>query len=198
VRTRAATLWRALPPFRLRVTVHQISVVRFLHALRVCHDRAHVLRERGVTDPMSLMQALGDRDFCAAIADLLCPDERPRFLTRWFSAWNARHIMRASIEAEGWGGWERITGIIDWDGARKKGRPGGLQADVADICRIYPSLMPTDIMRGSMQDFLDLCDFVEVTLKAERQRQIEEDPTLNPDVEPTPLRGAPGAFGAVH
>lgn len=191
-------LFRLLPPFRLRVAVHRITVRGFIEALRLCGQRVLASDlDLPKATPAQILNLLGAADLCAAVADLLVDGQRPRFFLRWASDFNARRIMRASMEAEGDEGWTRICSIVDWTGKRPKAG-GGLMADVGRLCKIYPGLTPVKVLAMPMQDFLDECEFVGLANDAAAGARFASDPTLDPDAEPTPLSGLPSTGGAVH
>lgn len=194
---RRVVLWRILPfPAWKRVTVQRITVRGFREAVRVATE--HVL---GFTDrlgrkptPEEALQSLGDPEVCDRFADLIAVGERPRFYRRWRSQGNGTRLMRASRDVEGDGGWPRLTALIDWSGERVKAG-GGIGSDIRAICRIW-ALSPLVVLDMAMQDFLDLCDFVGQANEAAHKEAMRDDPTLDPNAEPTPL-GDAGGLGKV-
>jgi hypothetical protein len=194
------TLFRLLPfPSWKRVTVARITVRGFREALRV--GLARLLEwsagQPGKPTPEAGLQCLGDPTTVAALADLVCVAQRPRFFRRWHSQRNAVRLMRASREVEGVDpdGWGRMLALIDWGGERVK-KGGGLVSDIAAICRIY-GMTPVQVLDMPMQDFLDICDCTAGAAKAAEEAEILEDPTMDPNAKPTPLTNVPGGRGKV-
>ena len=199
MRAKRITLFRLLPfPSFKRVTVARITVRGFREAVKV--GLARVLEWStalpGKPTPEAAMESLGDPATVAALADLVCVGEAPRFFRRWHSQKNAVRIMRASREVEGDGGWTRILALIDWTGEKVK-RGGGLVADIAALCGIYKNLTPLDVLDMAMQDLLDLCDCVTLSAKAAEGAEFLDDPTMDPEAKPTPLSGVPPGRGKV-
>lgn len=179
---------------RLAVRVGRITVRGFREATRIALARVLAFSATlpGKPTPEQALACLGDEATVTALADLICVGQPRRFFSRWFSQQNAVRIMRASRDAEGDGGWQRMLDLIDWTGEKVK-RGGGLVSDIAALCRIYPNLTPLDILDMAMQDFLDLCDCITAAGKAAQEAAFLEDPTMDPDAKPTPLR--PGMMG---
>jgi len=193
--TRKTVLLRLLPfPSWKRVTVARITVRGFRAGLKIALSRVLDWSATlpGKPTPDAALESLGDPVTVAALADLVCPGERPGFFRRWHSQKNAVRLMRAIREAEGDGGWTRILALIDWTGEKVK-RGGGLVADIAALCRIYPGLTPLDVLGMTMQDFLDTCDCITLATKAANDAELLDDPTMDPEAKPTPLgQGEPG------
>lgn len=194
MRGKTVTLFRLLPfPSFKRVTVARITVRGFREAVKV--GLARVLEwSNELPDkptPEAALESLGHPPTVAALADLVCVGQRPRFFRAWHSQKNAARLMNASREVEGDGGWTRILALIDWSGEKVK-RGGGLVADIAAVCGIYRNLSPIEVLDMTMQDFLDLCDCVSSSAKAAEDAALLDDPTMDPEAKPTPLTNVPG------
>lgn len=198
MRAKRITLFRLLPfPSFKRVTVARITVRGFRDAMKIGLGRV-LDWSAGLPDkptPDAALESLGNPATVAALVDLVCIGERPRFFRRWHSQKNAVRIMRASQEVEGDGGWTRILALIDWTGDKVK-RGGGLVADIASVCKFY-SMTPVVIFDTTMQDFLDTCDCITMAAKAAEDIELLDDPTMDPEAKPTPLTNVPPGRGKV-
>jgi len=195
---RRVVLFRLLPfPSFRRVTVARITVRGFREAMKI--GIARVLEfSAGLPEaltPEAALESLGDPATIAALADLVCTGQRPRFFRRWHSQKSAVRLMRASREVEGDGGWTRILALIDWTGEKVK-RGGGLVADIGNLCKLYRTT-PVEVLNMTMQDFLDTCDCVTSSAKAAEEAELLDDPTMDPEAKPTPLTNVPPGRGKV-
>lgn len=184
------TLFRLLPfPSFKRVTMGRITVRGFREAVRIGLARLleFAAEHDGKPTPEQMQFALGDPATAAALADLICHGQARGFFRRWHSHRNLVRLMGASWEVENDPGWTRMFALIDWTGEKVK-KGGGLVMDIAALCRLY-SVTPLEILGWTMQDFLDVCDCVSAGAKAAQDAEMREDPTLDPEAEPTPLRG---------
>lgn len=193
---RRVVLFRLLPfPSFKRVTVGRITVRGFREAMKIglarVLDWSAALPEKPTPD--AALESLGDPATVAALADLVCLAQPPRFFRRWHSQKNAVRLMRASREVEGDGGWTRILALIDWSGEKVK-RGGGLIVDISAVCKLY-NRTPIDVLNWSMQDFLDTCDCITSSAKAAEDAEMLEDPTMDPEAKPTPLSSVPPGRG---
>jgi len=198
MRARRVTLFRVLPfPSFKRVTVARITVRGFREAMKIGLARVLEFSARlsEAPTPEAALESLGDPATVAALADLVCIGQRPRFFRRWHSQKNAVRLMRASQEVEGDGGWTRILALIDWTGERVK-RGGGLVADIGNLCKLYRTT-PVEIFNMTMQDFLDTCDCITMAAKAAEEAEFLDDPTMDPEAKPTPLTNVPPGRGKV-
>lgn len=154
---------------------------------------AKVLPSSDLTDN-EFIAAGADAESVAAAADLLCLDQPVGFMRGWvhgrfggaFARMNTAALLRACRAVEGDGQWTRFLGCINRQpvepeaaGKRKKKRGGGLMADVLDVSRLFGQV-PADILRLDLQDFLTLCEAINLSVVAESRL----DPTADPDVEP--------------
>jgi hypothetical protein len=193
------TLFRLLPfPAYKRVTVGRITVRGFREAVKIGLSRLleFAAEHDGKPTEAEAQFALGDPATTAALADLICIGQPRGFFRRWHSQRNASRVIEASWEVENDPGWARMLALIDWTGERVK-KGGGLVMDIAALCKLY-SLTPLDVLTMPMQDFLDLCDCVSAGAKAARDAEMREDPTLDPEAEPTALHGLGNIGGKVY
>lgn len=193
------TLFRLLPfPSWRRVTVARISVRGFREAVKIGLSRLleFAAEHDGKPTEAEAQFALGDPATTAALADLICVGQPKGFFRRWHSQRNASRIMGASWEVEDDPGWARMLALIDWSGEKVK-KGGGLMNDVITLCKLY-GMTPPQVLNMTMQDFLDTCDCVSAGAKAARDAEMREDPTLDPEAEPTSLHGLGNLGGKVY
>jgi hypothetical protein len=135
----------------------------------------------------------------AAFADLVSVDRPVGFLRGWlhgraggaFARRNTDALLTACRAVEGDGQWTRFLACLnrgDGGGAAKKASRGGLAADVVTLCQMGLGRY-ADLMAMPMQDFLNLCDAVNV---GARQREAA-DPLSDPDCEASDV-AIPGLF----
>lgn len=199
------TLWRLSPPFRRAVEVRQITVGGFLDLVRTVAPKAAaalVKSGRPLTD-VDLIRACADADTMAGFADLVLVDQPVGFMRGWldgrlggfFARRNTDALLAACRVVEGDGQWTRFLSCLNrgtpgQDERKPKGKGGGLMADVLTVSGLL-GLDPNQIRRDwFLRDFLDMCDSLNLMATA---RQYE-DPTMDPDAEPSPGLAIPGLF----
>ena len=184
------TLFRLLPfPWFRRVTVTRITVRGFQKAAAIGLSRLLEFGAQfdGKPTPEQAEFALGDPATVAQLADFICIGQARGFFRRWHTQRNLVRLMGASWEVENDPGWRRMLALVDFTGERVK-KGGGLVMDINALCKLYGKT-PPEILGWTMQDFLDTCDCVSAGAKAAVEAEMREDPTLDPNAEPTPLRG---------
>lgn len=189
MRTATVRLYRAVPPFVNRVTVGPITVRAFRDGLKVMADRVFefgkAVRQDGPLTEADVWKALGDVNVVAALADLVCIGQPRGFFKVWSSNRNLKALMRAVVEVETTDGLARIWGLLDWTGERVK-KGGGFGADLETIARM-DHVSPLSLFDVPMADFLDRCDLMERSAEMGYRSDAGDDPTLDPNAEPTPL-----------
>jgi hypothetical protein len=193
-------LWRLAPPFRAAVSVRRISVGGFLDLVRSVAPKAAkaLLAAKGPLTNEGLIHACADADTLASFADLVCEDQPIGFLRPWlhgrlggaFARRNTAALLSACREVEGDGQWTRFLGCLNQGGGgttAKKER-GGLAADVVTLCQMGLGRY-ADLLAMPMQDFLNLCDALNLGLRAAEN----SDPLVDPDCEASDVN-VPGLF----
>lgn len=201
-RTARFRLWRLSPPFCKTVEVQRITVGGFLELVRAVAPRVagKMVAAGGAISDTEFIRSAADASMLSAAADLLCRDQSPRFLHRWldgrlngaFAYRNTAAFLRACREAEGSGQWTRFLGCLNRtpEKGERKAKGGGLMADVMVMSGMIGT-DPMTILGWPLQDFLTLCD--SINLVAQETRPY--DPTADPDAEPA---SADALYGMVH
>jgi hypothetical protein len=196
-------LWRLTPPFRTVVRLHQISVGGFLDLVRTLAPKVAAAVVRSGPDLITdddLIRACVDADTVAYVADLVVVDQPVGFLRDWlhgqlsgaFARGNTARLLRACREVEGDGQWTRFLSCInrpDSDAKPKKGKGGGLMADILAISGAL-GLDPQQVREWPMRAFLDMCEAMNLAVK----QSGSSDPLSDPEVEPMDSVGIPGLF----
>jgi hypothetical protein len=188
VRTATVRLYRAIPPFVNRVTVGPITVRGFRDFLKRMGDGVFAFGEKIKKDALSesdVWKALGDVNVVADLADIVCVGQPRGFFKVWSSNRNLRALMRGVVEVETMDGIARIWGLLDWSGERVK-KGGGFGADIETIARM-DQVSPLSLFDAPMQDFLERCDLIKASAAMGYRSGAGDDPTLDPEAEPTPL-----------
>ncbi|SRR6266571_2551101 len=180
------------------VVVYQVTLGGFVEALRVAGE--YVFRFRNEVKkgaPLietEVVLALGHPNVCASMADVLCPDQPRAWYRPWHSTANLRRMLQAARQTSD---WSRLVGELDFSGKKKPGqrrRRGTLVTDAVTLARVL-GVSPAEIIDAwPMERFLDVCEALNI---AAEDAQRSEDPTLDPDAEPTPLAAAAGWGGRV-
>ena len=184
-------LIRLSPPFSRTVEIRRITIGGFLELVRFMAPRAAqaVLASKEPLTDAGLIRACADAESLAAFADLVAVDQPVGFLRGYmhgrlggfFARRNTDALLAACRAVEGEGQWTRFIGCLN-RGVETKGnrRPkrqgGGLMADVMTLSGIM-GLDPMLILRWDMQEFLNLCEALNML---ERQQGIS-DPLSDPD-----------------
>jgi hypothetical protein len=189
MRTASVTLWRAIPPFRKRVTIGPITVRSFRDAIKRMGDRVFEFARLSGGDEMltteQVWKALGDWECFSDIADLIVMGERRGFWKTWSTNRNASALMAGVVEVETPEGIARMWGLLDWTGERVK-KGGGFNADLEIVARL-DHVSPVTLFETPMRDFLDRCDLLKEAAAMGYSASHGDDPTLDPSAEPTPL-----------
>jgi hypothetical protein len=181
----------------ITVKVLQVSLGGFTEALKaagskILQFREMVLQGRDMTD-LDVARVLAHPDVTAAIADILCPNQ-PR---GWFRPWHSeRNILRMLNAAGATSDWGRLIGQLSLSGEGRQGR-GSLFADAISVARIL-GISPAEVIdEWSMERFLDVCDGILRANEVAKRDEMLDDPTMNPEAEPSPLGKAHGLGGKV-
>lgn len=177
------------------VEVLQVTLGGFIECLRAAGNKAQEFRVK-VLDGAAMSErdavmALGHPDVCAAVADALCPDQ-PR---GWFRPWqSARNMLKMLEGARQTSDWSRLIAQLNPAGNGPRPGRGSLYSDAITVARIL-GVNPQEIIDvWSMERFLDICDGMVKAADSAREAEMLEDPTMDPNAEPTPLTGGvPGA-----
>lgn len=204
MRTARLVLWRFLPPFRKTVQVRRITIGGFLDLVRTVAPKAAaavVQSDKPLTD-VDLIRAAADAETMAYFADLVAVDHPVGFLRGWlrgrlagvFARRNTEALLAACRRVEGDGQWTRFLGQLTRPGQAGSGKPqrgkgGGLMADVLTLSGLM-GVDPVTVLSWPMQDFLSLCD----ALNMAAQERVSADPTMDPDAEPSAAVGIPGLW----
>lgn len=175
MRTVQIRLLRFRPPWVRRVTVGQITVGGFMDlvrrvSLKVAEVRVQFDRDVSHDD---ILRSLREPELCA-VADAVVTDQEPEFLRRWMSLRNVKAILYASTKTNN---WERLAECVNLGTAPRK---GSILTDLTALCRIFPGLTPPAIRQWPMEEFLDVCEALNMA-------SAPSDPTLDDTVRPAPL-----------
>jgi hypothetical protein len=193
-------LYRLMPPFRSKVAIHRITIGGFLDLVRSVAPKAAVavLQSKNPLTDTDLIRACADADTVAYFADLIAMDQPVGFLRGWlhgrlsgfFARRNTEALLAGCRTVEGDGQWTRFLGCLtpgSGEGKKKKG--GGLEQDIILLCSL--GFGTYEQVRGmAMQDFLTLCDAVNLGSKYAQSL----DPLSDPDCEASPTIGIPGLW----
>lgn len=174
----------------VQVLVHQVTLGGFIEVLRVAGHKVEefqaIVRKGEYLVARDIWLALAHPEFCAGIADVLCPDRPRGWFRPWWSQANIARMIEAARATSDWG---RLVEQLRLPGPGKKPsrKSGSLYADAILLGRIL-SVNPQEIIDAwPMERFLDLCDAVIRDTEAAKEEEMLEDPTMDPEAKPTPL-----------
>ena len=199
-RTARLILWRARPPFRKVVRVQRITLGGFLELLRTLAPKvAEAVLSMGDRFTFEeMLRTKTDAASVSAFADLVTVEQPAGFMLDWLrpdgqvSARNAAALLAASRAAEGDGQWTRYLNQLQNPApasqpeGKKKTRGGGLSADAQDVAKVF-GVAPWHVEALTLHDFLNLCETLNLRMAEAEEESESNDPTLNPNAEPTPL-----------
>jgi hypothetical protein len=203
-RTARLVLHRLTPPFRRVVAIRRITLGGYLELLRTLAPKVAqaALKSKVPLDMSALIEAGTDADSLSVFADLVAIDQPAGFMRGWlhgrlqgaFAYRNTAALLAATRAAEGDGQWTRYLGTLNapasspTPGGAGKRRGGGLMADALTVARMF-NLHPDDVLAKPLQDFLNLCEGI--NLMAIQESHL--DPTMDPDAEASEI-AIPGLY----
>lgn len=179
----------------VQVLVYQVTLGGFIEALRVAGQYIlkfrDEVRQGGEISERDVRLALLHPEVCAAVADVLCPDQPRGWFRPWHSQKNVIRMLAAASQTSDWG---RIVKELNFPGAKgtpakeaRRKRGGGLVGDALLLGRII-GVNPQEIIDAwPLERFLDLCEAVIKDTEAAKEAELLEDPTMDPEAKPTPL-----------
>lgn len=196
MRSTRVLLYHLWPPRARVVTVRAFTVgsyIRFMARAAEISNRIGLSSPGKVTPESVLAFGLRASEW-AALADVLCPAERPGFFRPYVNQPNLHAMTRAAgdLALGGVNDWRRIDEEFNVSGRRSRGRDDGisLQGLVALLAGRYPSLSPFEIYQRDLIELLDFCEGI-----ADAAREPEPDRERPAD----PLSSLAGmGLGVVH
>lgn len=194
VRTVRATLYRLWPyPAFKRIRVMPVTVEGFMDLVRlyVEHMSEVRLRKSADVEPEEVLRSLSQTEICGFV-DRVTDSEPVGYFSDWMhekgpfgkklSIRNFWTVWEASKKVND---WQKFVALIRTKPGNEKGKKGSLMSDVMLVSKVTstPLLL---VLSCPLEHFLLMCDALNLEARA-------EDPTIDPDCEPTPLDALAGS-----